>query len=331
MIHMPLYAILRFQKRKAGGIACCDRHNERKKTEYKSNPNIDLTRTHENYHLVAPQGRYKDVCMDMIDRAGCKVRSNSTVMVETLVTASPELLDGMTRTEQRRFFERAAEFLYGRVGRENVISAVVHMDEKTPHMHLSFCPITRDGRLSAKDILGNKQALSKWQDDFFAWMAQAYPALSRGIPSYITHRKHIPPYQFRMAKELSESYGRLEEALQAVTVFNAGKKREEALGIIGRMLPTCYKLAGQMQSTETYIKELEEARKKLEAEAEQQEEALMLGREERSTLQYQLELAMDRIEDLLEWQQRAREILDRVPPDMLDDMDGRRTQHEPDR
>ena len=149
-------------------------------------------------------------------------------------------------------------------------------------------------------------------------MAQAYPVLSRGIPSYITHRKHIPPYQFRMAKELSESYGRLEEALQTVTVFNAGKKREEALGIIGRMLPTCYKLAGQMQSTETYIRELEEARKKLEAEAEQQEEALMLGQEERSTLRCQLELAMDRIEDLLEWQQRAREILDRVPPEMVE-------------
>ena len=41
---------------------------------------------------------------------------------------------------------------------------------------------------------------SKWQDDFFSWMAQAYPALSRGIPSYITHRKHIPPYQFRTGR-----------------------------------------------------------------------------------------------------------------------------------
>jgi len=115
-----------------------------------------------------------------------------------------------------------------------------------------------------------------------------------------------------------------------VTVFNAGKKREEALGIIGELLPACYKLAGQLHSTEDYIRELEEARKKLEAEAEQQEEVLMLGQEERSTLRYQLELAMDRIEDLLDWQQRAREILDRVPPEMLDDMD-RRTKHEPDR
>ena len=44
MIHMPLYAILRFQKCKTGGVACRDRHNERKKVEYKSNPNIDLVK-----------------------------------------------------------------------------------------------------------------------------------------------------------------------------------------------------------------------------------------------------------------------------------------------
>ena len=318
MILMPLYAILRFQKCKTGGVACRDRHNERKKVEYKSNPNIDLNRSKDNYHLIEPHGRYKDAYTRMIGKAGCKVRSNSTVLVETLVTASPELLNRMTPKEQRQFFERAAAFLYERIGKENVISAVVHMDEKTPHMHLCFCPITKDGRLSAKDILGNKQALSKWQDDFFAWMAQAYPALSRGIPSYVTHRKHIPPYQFRMAKDLSKSYGRLEEALQTVTVFNAGKKREEALGIIGELLPACYKLAGQLHSTEDYIRELEAARKKLEAEAEQQEEALMLGQEERSTLRYQLELAMDRIEDLLDWQQRAQEILDQLPPEMVE-------------
>ena len=321
MIPMPMYAILRFQKCKAGGVACRDRHNERKKVKYKSNPNIDLTRSRDNYHLIEPQGRYKDAYTRMIGKAGCKVRSNSTVLVETLVTASPELLNRMTPQEQRQFFERAAAFLYERIGKENVISAVVHMDEKTPHMHLCFCPITKDGRLSAKDILGNKQALSKWQDDFFAWMAQAYPALSRGIPSYVTHRKHIPPYQFRMAKDLSKSYSRLEEALQTVTVFNAGKKREEALGIIGELLPACYKLAGQLQSTEDYIRELEAARRKLEAEAEQQEEALMLGQEERSTLQYQLELAMDRIEDLLDWQQRAQEILNQLPPEMLEQTD----------
>ena len=315
MIPMPLYAILRFQKCKAGGVACRDRHNERKKVEYKSNPNIDLNRSKDNYHLIDPQGRYKDAYTRMISKAGCKVRSNSTVLVETLITASPELLNRMTPQEQRK---------------ENVISAVVHMDEKTPHMHLCFCPITKDGRLSAKDILGNKQALSKWQDDFFSWMAQAYPALSRGIPSYVTHRKHIPPYQFRMAKDLSKSYGRLEEALQTVTVFNAGKKREEALGIIGELLPACYKLAGQLHSTEDYIRELEAARKKLEAETQQQADALVEQGLDQTILQAQLEEAQEQIEDLLNWQQRAREILGRVPQEMLDKLD-RRTRYEQDR
>ena len=52
---MP-YAILRFQKRKAGSVAACERHNERKKEAYKSNPDIDMGRSKENYHLVAPPG-----------------------------------------------------------------------------------------------------------------------------------------------------------------------------------------------------------------------------------------------------------------------------------
>ena len=50
---MP-YAILRFQKRKAGSVAACERHNERKREAYKSTPDIDMERSGENYHLVAP-------------------------------------------------------------------------------------------------------------------------------------------------------------------------------------------------------------------------------------------------------------------------------------
>jgi hypothetical protein len=50
---MP-YAILRFQKRKAGGVAACERHNERKREAYKSNPDIDVGRSKNNYHLIAP-------------------------------------------------------------------------------------------------------------------------------------------------------------------------------------------------------------------------------------------------------------------------------------
>ena len=56
-----------------------------------------------------------------------------------------------------------------------MVSAMVHMDEKTPHMHLSFVPITQDGRLCAKEILGNKKKLTWWQDEFWKQLVEKYP------------------------------------------------------------------------------------------------------------------------------------------------------------
>ena len=113
---MP-YAILRFQKRKAGGVAACERHNERRKEAYKSNPDIDMGRSKENYHLVPPpRYTYKKEINRMIAEAGCKVRRDSVMMVETLITASPEFMNSLPPEEQKEYFTRALEFLSERVG-----------------------------------------------------------------------------------------------------------------------------------------------------------------------------------------------------------------------
>ena len=92
----------------------------------------------------------------------------------------PGVLQGKSPKEIQAFFQRAADFLIGRVGRENIVSAVVHMDEKTPHLHLTFVPLTKDNRLCAKEIIGNRANLTKWQDDFHAYMVEKYPDLERG-------------------------------------------------------------------------------------------------------------------------------------------------------
>ena len=90
---MP-YAILRFQKRKAGGVAACERHNERKKEAYKSNPDIDLGRSKDNYHLMnPPRYTYKKEINQMVKEAGCKVRKDSVMMVETLIMILSRLVD----------------------------------------------------------------------------------------------------------------------------------------------------------------------------------------------------------------------------------------------
>ena len=52
---------------------------------------------------------------------------------------------------------------------------ILHMDEKTPHLHLVFVPLTKDNRLCAKEIIGNRANLTKWQDDFHAYMVEKYP------------------------------------------------------------------------------------------------------------------------------------------------------------
>ena len=212
---MP-YAILRFAKKKAGAVAACERHNERKKEKYVSNPDIKMDRTADNYHIVKPKNfTYNKACKQLIKERGCKERENSIRMVETLITASPEFLAELSLQEQREYFTRAVNFMADKIGSRNIISAVVHMDERTPHMHLSFCPITEDGRLSAKEILGNQKKLSQWQTDFHECMVDRWPQLQRGESAMVTGRKHIPLYLYKMGQHLDKQYEEIVKALDA--------------------------------------------------------------------------------------------------------------------
>ena len=86
---MP-YAIMRFAKRKRGSINSMESHNERQKEQYKSNPDIDTVKSAENYHLIQPQHKYYAEIMSRVEAAKCRVRKDSVLMIEALITASPE-------------------------------------------------------------------------------------------------------------------------------------------------------------------------------------------------------------------------------------------------
>ena len=124
-------------------------HHERKKEQYASNPDIDTSRSKYNFHIVKPEGRYYHFIQSRIEQAGCRTRRDSTRFVDTLITASPEFFKKKSPKEIQEFFQRAADFLIGRVGKENIVSAVVHMDEKTPHLHLVFVPDRKSTRLNS--------------------------------------------------------------------------------------------------------------------------------------------------------------------------------------
>ena len=148
---MAQHAILRFEKHKGHPAGPLEAHHERKKEQYASNPDIDTSRSRYNFHIVKPEGRYYHFIQSRIEQAGCRTRKDSTRFVDTLITASPEFFKGKSPKEIAAYFQRAADFLIDRVGRENIVSAVVHMDEKTPHLHLTFVPLIKDNRLCAKE------------------------------------------------------------------------------------------------------------------------------------------------------------------------------------
>lgn len=240
------YAILRFAKRKGGAAKAIAAHNERTKEAYASNPDIDKSRTVQNYHLIAPRWSYGQEIRHRISMAGCRVRRDSVKFVETLITTSPEFAKAH-ESEMPEYFERALGFLKERVGEENIFSAVVHMDEKTPHLHLCFVPLTKDNRLSAKEILGNKKAMIQWQDDFYACMSERWPELERGAPAVETKRRHLTPQWYKKVTAMDAKLEQLETALNGINVLNTGKKRVEAVALLAQLLPEVVSFQAETQ------------------------------------------------------------------------------------
>ena len=305
------YAIMRFAKYKGPGIGSIEAHDERTKEKYASNPDIDASRTHLNFHLIEPQGKYREEAERQIKEAGCRTRKDSVKMVEVLFTASPQFFVKKKKKEIREFFEEALSFLEKRQDRKTMISAVVHMDEKTPHMHLSFVPLTPDGRLSAKEIIGNKKHLTEWQDAFWEHMVQKFPDLERGMSASMTGRDHIPPRVFKEMTRLNKQREKLEELLDGVNVFNAKSKAAEIGKILDKYIPNVEKMSTQMKKYSTAFADLKTENKKLAGANRKLSSALKEEKQE-SILKKMSDLKLKHDYE------EAVAILERIPPKVLE-------------
>ena len=304
------YAILRFAKHKGGASKALSAHHERTKDSYASNPDIDLSRTAQNFHLVTPRWSYEQEINHRIQTAGCRVRKDSVKFVDTLVTVSPEFAKAH-EAEMPEYFRRAFDFLKERVGEENIISAVVHMDEKTPHMHLCFVPLTRDKRLSAKEILGNKKSMIRWQDDFYACMAERWPELERGTPAVETKRRHLTPQWYKKVTAMDAKLEQLETTLNNINVFNAGKKREEAVALLAQLLPEVESFQAETQRLrDTIAHERRNASFQREINAD-------LRNELKAERNHSFDQSM-KLSELERRYKRAEKLLSKIPQEELD-------------
>ena len=258
------HAILRFAKYKGPEIGHIESHNERTKEKYASNPDVDTSRSHLNFHLATPERKYRAEAEKQIAEAGCRTRSDSVRVVEALVTASPEFFKGKKKAEVKAYFTEALDFIQKHQSKDTIISAVVHMDEKTPHMHLCFVPLTEDKRLSAKEIVGNKKKLTWWQDEFWKHMVKKYPDLERGESASETGRTHIPPRLFKEAVHLNRIKEQVMAILNDSNPFNKKAKAEELEALLDKYIPGVEVMRTKLKKYDKTYKELTEENAELE-------------------------------------------------------------------
>ena len=297
------YAILRFAKYKGPEIGHIESHNERTKEKYASNPDIDTSRSHLNFHLAAPERKYRAEAEKQIAAAGCRTRSDSVRVVEVLVTASPEFFKGKKKAEVRAYFNEALDFMQKHQSKDTIISAVVHMDEKTPHMHLCFVPLTEDKRLSAKEIVGNKKKLTQWQDRFWEHMVKKYPDLERGESASQTGRDHIPPRLFKEAIHLNRMKEQIMAILNDTNLFNKKAKLDELEALLGKYVPGA-------EALRTKLKKYDKTYKALTAENAELEKELNSASRESIQKKLEIQRKLSELDEL-------RRTVDAIPHEVI--------------
>lgn len=202
------YAIIRNEKLTRAQAMGAYKHNERK-TKNHSNKNIDSSKTELNYYLKKNELSYIkefDKIKEKYDLKG-QIRSNSNIMCEMVFTSDQKFFDEIGYEESKRYFKESFDFIckYKNLGEQNIVSAVIHMDEDTPHMHLLFIPVvhTTDkqgnkiDKVCCRDFWRGKNSYRDLQNAYFKHISEKGFKLERGELVEITNREHYSMQEFK--------------------------------------------------------------------------------------------------------------------------------------
>ena len=203
------------EKYKRGDIVGIERENERDEN-YKStkNPQIDKSRTHLNYHTLPHEKKYLVFIDERIKELAPKrkIKDDAVLITSFILGSDKEFFDGISPETQKRFFSDCTKFFAERYGKENIVSAVVHLDESTPHLHFNLMPVT-GGRLCAKELF-DRTALRELQTDFYEVIGKKY-GLKRGKEG--STAKHLDTVAFKTKKMTEAAEEIIREAEEAQT------------------------------------------------------------------------------------------------------------------
>lgn len=186
---MPTFGIMRIEKRGRAALYGLQIEANRTLTDHEAgrdfdSSDIDWSKTKDNIHIIHTVNWNKEVTR-RIKEAGLKERKDSIVLLDALYTCSPEWIASHSKRELLEYFRDCLNFHikeYCAGDKSKLINAVVHLDEKTPHLHVSSIPIVEDEKgphLSAKIIMGNRDDYRLRQDRFYEEVSSRY-GMERG-------------------------------------------------------------------------------------------------------------------------------------------------------
>ena len=214
------------EKYKRADIVGIERENERDEN-YKStrNPQIDKSKTYLNYHTMPYDKKYLSFIDERIKRLSPKrkIKDDAVLITSFILGSDKEFFDRLTKEQLTRFFSDCTEFFSERYGKENVISAVVHLDESTPHLHFNLMPVT-GGRLCAKELF-DRTALRDLQTDFYEAVGKKY-GLERGKEG--STAKHLDTVAYKTKKMTEAAATKIREAEEAQVAAKSVKELLES-------------------------------------------------------------------------------------------------------
>ncbi|MDE6411947.1 MAG: plasmid recombination protein [Clostridia bacterium] len=203
-----------------------ERENERDENYIsKKNPQIDHARTPNNYHIIGRSETYLSYIDKRIKELAPKRKiKDDAVLINSFILGSDgEFFSGLSEEQQKEFFRDCAMCFAERYGEENIISAIVHMDETNPHMHLNLIPVL-NGRLCSKQLFDRK-ALRELQTDFHEKVGKKW-GLQRGKIGI--KAEHLDTVAFKLKKMKEEAVTAIMQQNEAKATIAEAEQAQKA-------------------------------------------------------------------------------------------------------
>ena len=211
------YAILRTKKIKKSSLGGMTSHIARTRETL----NADQEKKEENIILAGVDA--KEAHIELLERInaieatnGRKTRKDAVACIEVLMTTSPEYMQGADSDKVQEWAEKSIEWTNEHFGKNNMVSATLHLDETTPHIHAMVIPENDKGKLCAKDWLGGRDKLSAMQDEYAEHMQSL--SLERGKKGSKAKHTEIKKWYAKGLLEAQKEVAKLEEQAELLNI-----------------------------------------------------------------------------------------------------------------